>query len=133
MTEIPIIAVIDDDAGVRSAIEDLLGSSGYRTHVFEDAGEFLRSSAVYECNCVVSDFQMPETSGIDLLRALRFRRIDTPVIIISALMVPTVQAEIARAGAFSFVEKPFIPETFLEAVRSAVAKSVRWSRVATNR
>ena len=133
MIETSTVAVIDDDAGVRSAIEDLLRSGGYHTRVFADAADFLRSPEISDCDCIVSDFQMPETSGLDLLRTLRFRRIDTPVIIISALMATTVQVEIAKAGAFDFVEKPFPPETFLEAVHSAVAKSTKWNHAAASR
>jgi FixJ family two-component response regulator len=131
--ETSTIAVIDDDARVRLAIEDLLRSGGYHTRVFADAADFLRSPGISECDCIVSDFQMPEASGLDLLRTLRFRRIGTPVIIISALMATTVQVEMAKAGAFDFVEKPFPPETFLEAVRSAVAKSTKWNRAAASR
>jgi FixJ family two-component response regulator len=133
VTDISTIAIIDDDAGVRSAIEDLLRSSGYQTQAFGDAAEFLRSPDITHCDCIVSDFQMPETNGLDLLWTLRFRRIGIPVIIVSALMSTTVQVEVAKARAFYFVEKPFAPEIFLEAVRSAVANSPEWSRVASSR
>lgn len=133
MTQISTIAVIDDDAGVRSAIDDLLSSCGYQTRVFGKASDFLHSANISDCDCIVSDLQMPDTTGLDLLRALRFRRIGTPVIIISALMATNVKVEAAKAGAFGFVEKPFAPETFLEAVRSAVAKSTGWSRVGATR
>lgn len=125
---IPNIAIIDDDAGVRSAIEDLLRSDGYRTLVFEDATDFLQSRDISDCDCIVSDLQMPNTSGLDLIRTLRFRRIHIPVIITSALRGTDVRVGITKAGAFDFFEKPFAPETLLEAVRSAVSNSFEWGR-----
>jgi two-component system response regulator FixJ len=106
VTTISTIAIIDDDAGVRSAIEDLLRSDGCQTVVFGEAVDFIQSLGISDCNCIVSNLQMPNTSGLDLISTLHFRSIHIPVIIIAALMATAVQVRIGKAGAFDLSRNP---------------------------
>ena len=62
------ISVIDDDQSVRSSTEGLLRSYGYRVRVYISADEFLASEDSLDCDCIVSDVQMPGKSGYELLR-----------------------------------------------------------------
>ena len=81
---LPAIAVIDDDASVRAATDNLLARTGYLVHTFPSAEEFLRSTQLDESSCVIADVQMPVISGLDLLTHLRTLGNNTPFIFITA-------------------------------------------------
>ncbi len=123
------ISVIDDDPSVRTAIDDLLKSSGYWTNLFGRAESVLSLSALWNSDCVISDVEMPGTSGIELLRFFHANKIDTPLIVMSAGAKGSVFAESPPSGAFAFVEKPFLPERFLDLISLAVRQSSRNRRV----
>lgn len=129
LEKIPAISVVDDDPSVRSAIDDLLKSSGYSTKVFGTADVFLSSSSIWDSDCIVSDMEMPGTSGVELIRLLRLRGIDTPVVLMSARAGMSNAVEATAYGAFAFVEKPFLPERFLDVVHSASRRGPRSQRM----
>ena len=67
MSTLSVISVIDDDASVRAAINNLLGSHGYPVQTFASAEEFLRSARLNDTSCVIADVQMSVMSGLELL------------------------------------------------------------------
>ena len=66
MTAAPVISVIDDDASIRAAINNLLRSLGYIVHVFASAEAFLQSPQLITTSCVITDVRMPGMSGVEL-------------------------------------------------------------------
>lgn len=80
----PLISVVDDDASVRVAIENLLKSRGYIVPTFASAEEFLQSMQLHEMSCVITDVQMSTMSGLDMLAATRARGYNAPFIFITA-------------------------------------------------
>src|ERR1700745_1069958 len=93
------ISVIDDDASVRAAADNLLSSHGYLVRTFASAEEFLQSPHLHDCRCVVADVQMPGMSGLELLTYLRARGYLAPVIFITAFPEESVRASALQAGA----------------------------------
>ena len=73
-----VISVIDDDASVRAAIDNLLSSHGYLVHTFASAEEFLQSPQLDDSSCVIADVQMPVMSGLDLLMHMRTQGYNAP-------------------------------------------------------
>jgi len=71
LSTLSVISVIDDDASVRAATNNLLTSHGYMVHTFASAEEFLQSTRLKDTSCVIADVQMPAMSGLDLLILLR--------------------------------------------------------------
>ena len=71
MSALSIISVIDDDASVRAATDNLLRSHGYIVRTFASAEEFLRSTLLNDTSCVIADVQMPAMSGVELLTVMR--------------------------------------------------------------
>ena len=69
MSTLLVISVIDDDASVRAATNNLLSSHGYMVRTFASAEDFLRSAHQDDSSCVVADVQMPGMSGLDLLKS----------------------------------------------------------------
>src|SRR5450432_4506466 len=84
LSTLSVISVIDDDASVRTATENLLSSHGYLVHTFASADGFLRSARLNDSSCVVADVQMSAMSGLDLLAHMRILGNDTPFVFITA-------------------------------------------------
>jgi FixJ family two-component response regulator len=87
-----VISVIDDDASIRAATNNLLSSHGYSVHTFESAEDFLQSAHQDDSSCVVADVQMSGMSGLDLLTHLRTRGSDVPFIFITAFPDESVRS-----------------------------------------
>lgn len=102
-----VISVIDDDASIRVATNNLLRSRGYIVHTFASAEEFLHSPHFNETSCVIADVQMAAMSGLDLLREMRAKRYDAPFIFITAFPDENLCARAMEAGAICFLAKPF--------------------------
>jgi FixJ family two-component response regulator len=116
----PVISVIDDDASVRAATDNLLSSHGYLVNTFASAVDFLKSTRLDESSCVVTDVQMPEMSGLELLTNVRSRGNDTPFIFITAFSDESVRAQALKAGAIGFLEKPFAGRLLIDCIETAL-------------
>jgi FixJ family two-component response regulator len=115
-----VISVIDDDASVRAATNNLLSSHGYLVHTFDSAEEFLRSARLTDSSCVVADVQMPGMSGLDLLTHLRAQGYAVPFVFITAFPEESVRARALKAGAIGFLAKPFAGPALINCVEAAV-------------
>ena len=115
-----IISVIDDDASVRVATNNLLMSRGYVVHTFASAEEFLGSGRIEETCCVIADVQMAAMSGLDLLASLRARGHHAPFIFITAFPDEGIRARAMKAGAVGFLAKPFAAPSLIECLDAAL-------------
>ena len=122
MPDAPVISIVDDDAFTRDAIGDLLQSLGYRAVAFPSAEEFLDSGRVGEIACLITDLQMPGMNGLDLQSQLLAAGYDTPVIFISAFPDERVRTRALNAGAFAFLNKPFLQATLIDCIDAIVDK-----------
>jgi FixJ family two-component response regulator len=121
VSELPIIAVIDDDVSVRVGIENLLSSLGYNVHAFPSAEEFLRSGLRQDISCVIADVRMPGMSGIELLAQLTTQGHRLPFIFITAFSDGAIRAEAMNAGAICLITKPFDKATLVRCLDAALA------------
>jgi FixJ family two-component response regulator len=80
LSALSIISVIDDDASVRAATDNLLRSHGYIVRTFASAEEFLRSTHLNDTSCVIADVQMPAMSGVELLTVMRAQGYRAPLL-----------------------------------------------------
>ena len=115
------VYLVDDDEDVRRAVGFLLGTAGFSVRVFETANALLASFDPEEARCIVSDVRMPGMSGLDLLIALKERRISVPVIIMTGHADVSLAVQAMKAGAVDFIEKPFDDESLIGAIKSALA------------
>ena len=114
------VFIVDDDAWVRDSLAVLLDLKGYRTQSFASAEDFLKGYRPGAAGCLLLDVRMPGMSGLDLQAALRERKVNMPIIVITAHGdVPTARAALV-AGAVDFLEKPVDPELLLVMVRAAL-------------
>lgn len=115
-----MIAIVDDDESVRSAIHGLLKSAGLKTQLFASAEEFLRSGQHGETACLISDIRMPGMSGLELQAKLAEEECCIPIIFITAYGDTRMRMQALRAGAVEFLGKPFDDQTLLDTVRAAL-------------
>jgi FixJ family two-component response regulator len=121
LSVLSVISVIDDDASVRAATDNLLSSHGYLVQTFASAKEFLRSTHLHDCSCVIADVQMPAMSGLDLLTHMRAQGYNVPFIFITAFPEENVRAHALKAGAIGFLAKPFAAPDLIRCVETATA------------
>ena len=115
-----MVAVIDDDESVRTAIKELLRSAGFLARAFASAEDFLKSGQQQETGCLIVDIRMPGMSGLELQAKLNADHCRIPTIFITAHGDEKMRMQALRAGAVEFVTKPFDDEALLETVRAAV-------------
>jgi FixJ family two-component response regulator len=115
-----MISVIDDDASIRIATDNLLRSLGYVVFTFESAEEFLRSDSLDDTSCVIADVNMPAISGVELLALLRTKGKRVPFIFITAFPDERIRATALAAGAIGFLTKPFDRGNFIRCIELAL-------------
>jgi FixJ family two-component response regulator len=120
LSTLSVISVIDDDASVRAATNNLLSSHGYIVHTFASAEEFLQSAELNESVCVIADVQMPAMSGLDLLTHMRAQGHAAPFIFITAFPEENVRARALKAGAVCFLAKPFAGPVLINCIETAL-------------
>jgi FixJ family two-component response regulator len=113
-----LVAIVDDDVYVCEAVESLLKSIGFRTATFNSARDFLDSPEFSNVSCLVLDVSMPVMNGLELQRYLADSH-PIPIIFITARN-GDIQEQALRAGAISFLTKPFSDEALIEALDSAL-------------
>ncbi|MDB5493084.1 MAG: fixJ [Phenylobacterium sp.] len=124
MSEILLVHVIDDDDAVRDGLAELFASVDLETRTYASAAEFLAILDTGPLGCIVTDLQMPEMTGLDLLSHLRAVGVDLPVIVISGALDRARGEEAMRRGAAHFFDKPVDDDALLAAV-AAVMPQVR--------
>jgi FixJ family two-component response regulator len=115
-----VISVIDDDASVRVATNNLLSSHGYVVQAFASAEEFLQLARLDDSSCVIADVQMPAMSGLDLLTHIRAQGYAAPFIVITAFPEESVRARALKAGATCFLAKPFAGPVLINCIETAL-------------
>ena len=119
-----VVAVVEDDAGVRAAIEGLLHSKGLKTRCFASAEQFLKATRARPA-CLVLDLRLPGMTGLELLRTLQEQGKTLPTICVSGQVDGDrrTRAQLLRTGAIAVLAKPFDPEELLHLVERALGKS----------
>jgi FixJ family two-component response regulator len=120
MPEIPLIAVVDDDAAVREAVQSLLRSVRFRAAAFASAQDFLQSGRLPDMACLIVDVRMPLMSGLALQQQLTTAQCPIPIIFITAHGDAETRTRALYAGAVAFLDKPFSDEVLLRAVEAAL-------------
>jgi len=115
-----LIAIVDDDDSMRSALQGLLQSAEFSSQSFASAEEFLQSGQQHQIACLIADIRMPGMSGLELQAQLNAERCRVPIIFITAHGDEKMRMQALRAGAVEFMAKPFDDGALLESVRAAL-------------
>ena len=114
-----LVSIVDDDESVRESLPDLLREFGFNSQVFSSAEEFLVSNGISRTQCLILDIAMPGMCGPELQQELKHRKVDIPIIFITARRDDTVRSRLMERGAIAFLIKPFSDTALLEALNSA--------------
>jgi FixJ family two-component response regulator len=115
-----IVAIVDDDELMRSALEGLLKAAGMPARAFASAEEFLESGQSQQTACLIADIRMPGMSGLELQAKLNAEHCCIPTIFITAHGDTNLRMRALRAGATECLTKPFKNEILLSNVRAAL-------------
>ncbi|NNA21779.1 sigma-54-dependent Fis family transcriptional regulator [Pseudomonas lundensis] len=116
------VIVVDDEASIRTAVEQWLSLSGFDVQLYSCAEDCLSHLPAHFAGVIVSDVRMPGMGGLALLTRLQQLDPDLPVILLTGHGDVPMAVEAMREGAYDFLEKPFSPEALLSSLRRALEK-----------
>ena len=119
------ILVVDDSSTVRKFVSVSLSMQGFRVVTAEDGMDALEKLPKEHIDLIITDLNMPNMDGMELIRTLRSNTTtkDMPIIILTSLKEDSLKSESNTMGVYSFLNKPFS----LEKVQYEVAKYLSWS------
>ena len=118
----PTVYIVDDHAGVRDSIAELVDSVGLRHAVFASGQAFLDAYDPGARGCLVLDVRMAHMSGLELQQRLDALGARLPIVFISAHADIDVAVKALRAGALDFVTKPYRDQQLLDSINEALAR-----------
>ena len=107
----PVVAIVDDEPGVRRALGRRLDLSGFEARPFASGDEIL--AHLDGVDCVILDLHLPGMSGFDVLKALAMREACIPVVVLTGNDTPANRARSLAAGARAYLTKPVDDEDLL--------------------
>jgi two-component system response regulator FixJ len=116
----PTVYVVDDDDGMRRALDALLSTVGYGTAVYSRPAEFLSNFKIDSPGCLVLDIRMPDMSGLELQQQLNRMGSMLPIIFITGHGDVPMAVQAMKEGAFEFIQKPFRDQDLLDRVNHAL-------------
>jgi two-component system response regulator FixJ len=119
----PCVYIVDDDVAVRESLAALLSSYGFETVEFDSAIDFLDRADRDAAGCLIADIRMPEMDGLTLQERVTSAFQGLAVVIITGHGDVPLAVRAMKAGAVDFVEKPFVEDVIVGAVRRALAKA----------
>ncbi len=123
MSESYDVLVVDDEAVIRDAVRMILGSEGWNVARAEDATTALAHPGLASCRLVLCDMMLPGQSGLEVVREVRRRRPDVPIVMITGFATAENATRAIEAGATAFLAKPFDDTELLNQVRSVLERT----------
>ncbi len=123
MPTVPMISIVDDDDSLRSSLENLIRSFGFRAQGFPSAEAFLNWKQAHDVACLILDVRMPRMNGLDLQRQMITRNWRVPIIFITSHADDDARAQALEAGAVAFLYKPCRDEHLFDAIGAALRQT----------
>lgn len=121
----PLVCVIDDDEEVRGSLDSLLRSAGFVVRTFAAPDEFLACPEADNSSCLVLDIRLRDANGLEFQEELARSELPVPVIFITGYGDIPMTVRAMKAGAVSFLTKPFDENVLLAVVNEAVERDVQ--------
>jgi FixJ family two-component response regulator len=125
-----LLAILDDDKSVLSALQDLIESEGMSTLCFGSAEQFLSSGTRHKVACLIADIRMPGMSGIELQATLGADGCRIPIIFITGRGDIPLAVNAMKEGASDFLTKPVDGTSLLNSVERALQQNLANRQVA---
>ena len=120
----PCICVVDDDDAVRDSLELFLSMKGLKVLTYGSGQQLLENERNVLPNLLILDIHMPEMDGFELLKQLRQRGIDAPIILMSGLGDRSIELRAKNSGVAAFFNKPIDPHALYQKVVQLIDKSI---------
>lgn len=117
MNDQATVFVVDDDIGMRESISYVLSKAEINSKEYASGKELLADLEAHSPRCMVVDFQMPDESGLKLMEQVRSRFGQVPFVLVTGHGTVPLTVEAMKLGAVTVLEKPFLPDEFLNSVR----------------
>lgn len=119
---LPLVHVVEDDAGVARALVRLLAAAGHRAEAHADAEDFLARHDPGQPGCAIVDLGLPGMDGLALQAALAARGVACPLVFLTGAGTVPASVRAMKDGAVDFLLKPVDAQAFLAAVDAALAR-----------
>jgi FixJ family two-component response regulator len=116
----PLISIVDDDQGVREALQRMLRSYGFTTAVFGSAEQFLASGRPSGESCLILDVRMPRMTGLGLHHQLVSEGCRVPIILMTGSPTQGERERAMSMGVVSYLTKPVDEHILLDTLREAL-------------
>jgi FixJ family two-component response regulator len=120
-TQCKVVAVVDDDPGMRKATATLLSALGYCTELFSSGKAFLDAANASKAACLVVDVQLGDISGLEMWRQLEAAGCKFPIIFMTACDDEALHSQAMEFGCVAYLRKPFSADLLIEAIAKATA------------
>ena len=110
--------MIDDAPSIIDALSIVLNDHGYKVKVALNGRDGLELADREQFSIVITDLRLPDISGLDVLRQVKVKNPDCPVIIITAHITPELIVEAKSLGAIEVLAKPFFPFDILSLIET---------------
>lgn len=122
LAAMPTILIVDDDAAIREVLLDLF-SEIYQCHTASSAEEAFQYLEIEEYDVVITDISMPGLTGVELLKRVQLKDLETPVILVSGKGSEEDSDLLLSLGAYAYLTKPFRLEEIEQLVERALARN----------
>ncbi|WP_424630635.1 response regulator transcription factor [Bradyrhizobium sp. SYSU BS000235] len=120
----PLVIVVDDDAAVREAVQELMQSAGMECTCFASTRELLETDVLERPGCLILDVRMPGSSGLDLQLHLTTSGNPKPIVFLTGHGDIPMSVQAMKAGAVDFLTKPVRDQTLLDAVTGGIKRDL---------
>ena len=120
MTEVMLVAIVDDDGSFRRAMTQFVESLGHTAYNFPSALDFLRSDELNETACLICDLHMPGMDGHELQYWLYTHGYSMPIIFVSAYGDTKSRQKAFDLGAVGYFDKPFDEQEMISCIDRAL-------------
>ncbi|HTV30347.1 MAG TPA: response regulator [Xanthobacteraceae bacterium] len=124
-----IVYVVDDDASLCGALEELFFSVGLAVQTYPTASDFLNATLPDKPGCIVIDIRLPDANGLEFQAQLTRLGVRLPVVMMTGYGDISMSVRAMKHGAVDFLPKPFKDQDMLDAVMAAIERD-RQRRVA---
>jgi two-component system response regulator PhoP len=121
------ILIVEDDTDIREQVAEELKKAGFVVDTAADGSTGLYYALEYPIDIAIIDLGLPEVSGLDIIKNIRTKGHDYPILVLTARSRWQNKVEGLEAGADDYVEKPFHSEELLARVRALMRRTGRWT------